>query len=45
MKVEPAIASLLNLTGDPYEAVLDLEDWSDRQITEALKKFGLVPHS
>jgi hypothetical protein len=37
IKTEPAIATLLNLSGDPYGAVLDLENWSDDQIETALK--------
>jgi hypothetical protein len=37
IKTEPAIASLLNLSGDPYMAVLDLENWPDIQIETVLK--------
>ena len=35
-KTEPAIAKLLELEGDPYEAVLDLEDLDDQQLSELL---------
>jgi hypothetical protein len=32
MKSEPALAQLLSLAGDPYRAVLDLEDVSDEEL-------------
>ena len=31
-KTEPAIAKLLGLAGEPFQAVLDLEKWTDKQI-------------
>jgi len=40
LKTEAAIARLLKLSGDPYEAVLDLEKLSDQEI---LNKLGGVP--
>lgn len=34
MKTEPAIAETLKLEGDPYEAVLELEQLSDQELLE-----------
>jgi len=39
-KTEPAIASLLNLPGDPYQAVAGLEDAADEEL-ELLLRRGL----
>ena len=36
LKTEPTIASLLNFPGDPYRAVLTLNNWTDEQIEEAI---------
>ena len=40
IKTEPAFARLLNLSGDPYEAVLGLEKLSDTAIAELLLAHG-----
>jgi len=33
-KTEPAICQVLGLVGDPYEAVLKLENWSEEKLRE-----------
>lgn len=38
LKTEQAFAAVLNLSGDPYEALLDLETWSDEAMTGLLSK-------
>ncbi|WKN41887.1 DUF4269 domain-containing protein [Tunicatimonas pelagia] len=40
VKTEPAFAQLLNLLGDPYQAVLDLENYADGQLRQLLAKGG-----
>lgn len=40
LKTEPAIASLFNLKGDPYEAVLLLNDSSGDELASLMKKVG-----
>jgi hypothetical protein len=38
-KTEPAIARLLNLPGDPWQAILSVERWSDARLQQALTQF------
>ena len=38
LKTEPAITYLLNLPGNPYEAVLHLECWTDEDILQRLRQ-------
>lgn len=38
---EEACATLLNLEGDPYEALLDLEEASDEQIAKTCRRCGV----
>lgn len=40
VKTEPAFARLLQLKGDPFEALLTLESLSDCQLTERIRKSG-----
>jgi len=40
LKTEPAFAQLLDLPGDPYEAVLSLESFSDKQLHKLLRAVG-----
>ncbi|MGB3585904.1 MAG: DUF4269 domain-containing protein [Tunicatimonas sp.] len=40
IKTEPAFAQLLNLQGDPYQAVLNLENYSDDQLWQLLSSKG-----
>ncbi len=42
-KVEPAFARLLGLAGEPYAALLDLENWSDARLARHLAARGLGP--
>ncbi|KAF0811089.1 hypothetical protein A167_00121 [Alcanivorax sp. S71-1-4] len=37
LKTEPAIADVLGLTGDPYAAVLALEDWDDTRLSTLIR--------
>ncbi|GAB3291503.1 DUF4269 domain-containing protein [Parahaliea aestuarii] len=36
LKTEPALCALLGLPGDPYQAVLVVETWSDREILDMI---------
>ncbi|MES0882989.1 DUF4269 domain-containing protein [Roseibium sp. SCP14] len=38
LKTEPAFARLLDLKGDPYEAMLDLGDKSDKELREIINR-------
>ena len=37
LKTEPAICQLLQLNGNPYQVILEIETWSDAEIAEALQ--------
>lgn len=39
LKTEPAICRVLGLSGEPYTAVLDLENWTDRELEERVGRF------
>lgn len=45
IKAERAFAMILNLTGDPHEALLRLEDVSDSQLAELFAGAGLADDS
>lgn len=40
LKTEPAFAAVLNLSGDPYEALLDLGTWSDEALVRLVAEAG-----
>ncbi|GAB6931331.1 DUF4269 domain-containing protein [Paenibacillus sp. JCM 10914] len=42
-KTEPAFSKILGLTGDPYEAVLGVDDWTDEQIQSSFQRYGYLP--
>lgn len=48
VKTEPAFAAVLNLSGDPYEALLDLDTWPDealiRLVAENSEDNSPTPH-
>ncbi|MFC0810370.1 DUF4269 domain-containing protein, partial [Ensifer sp. P24N7] len=45
IKTEQAFAVILNLTGDPYEALLRLENVSDSHLADLLADAGLAEDS
>ncbi len=38
LKTEPAICQYLNIAGDPYEAILEIEHWDDQALEKHLIK-------
>ncbi|MGY0216341.1 DUF4269 domain-containing protein [Endozoicomonadaceae bacterium StTr2] len=38
MKTEPAICHLLQIAGDPYTCILDIENWSDEALVSSVSK-------
>lgn len=40
VKTEPAFAKLLNLNGNPYEELLNLEFLTDKEIIDKLRELG-----
>ena len=42
LKTEPAIARLMKLQGDPYQAVADLELLTDKELEHRLQLLNLV---
>lgn len=38
LKTEPAICQLLEIPGDPYSSILDLEKWTDWEVEERVTK-------
>lgn len=40
LKTEPAICHLLGIPGDPYTAILDIENWTDSEIEKCLAKLA-----
>lgn len=39
LKTEPAICKVLNIQGDPYTAILQIEQWTDQQFATALSDY------
>ncbi|PZD97318.1 DUF4269 domain-containing protein [Paenibacillus sambharensis] len=40
LKTEPAFARLLDISGDPYQALLDMYDWDDGKLRDFLRKLN-----
>jgi hypothetical protein len=39
LKTEPAICQLLQMPGDPFLSILDIETWTDSEVREYLAKY------
>ena len=45
IETEPAFAAMLELKGDPYRALLELEQLSDEQLARLLATNGFAGHN
>lgn len=40
LKTEPAICQALGILGEPYRAILEIENWTDQKLEEVLRSFN-----